>query len=112
MDVVYVDKLRQRRKEVEMTLRHLERQRREVEENTEWLDPVAYQNRVGLLARVTNWYRKERAQIDRSLHRVTEDRYGLCLGCHEPIEADRLDVYPEAEFCFDCEEYQERLKAG
>ena len=108
----YSDKLRQRRQEVEMTLRHLESERREVEANTEWLNQTAYQSRLNLLDRVTTWYRQEMGQIDQALGRARESRYGLCLACHEPIEADRLEVFPEAEFCLDCEEYRERLRTG
>jgi len=108
MDALYSDKLRQRRREIELTLRHLERERREVEQNTEWVDQSAYKNRINLLDRLTTWYREEIGQIEKVLGRAKESRYGLCLACHEPIEADRLDLYPQAELCSDCQEFRER----
>jgi RNA polymerase-binding transcription factor DksA len=108
MDAVYSDKLRERRREIELTLRHLERERREVDQNTEWVDETAYQNRVTLLNRLTTWYREEIGQIERALGRVKESRYGLCLACHEPIDAERLDSFPDTELCSDCEEFRER----
>ena len=112
MDAVYSDKLRERRREIELTLRHLERERRQVEQNTQWVDQTAYENRVNLLERLTKWYREEIGQIEKVLGRVKESRYGLCLSCHEPIESERLELYPEAEFCFDCEEFRERSHAS
>lgn len=110
--VTYSDRLRRRREQIEVTLRHIECERREVDENTDWLDQAAYESRVALLNGLTGWYLKEITQIDRALERVRQSRYGLCLACHEPIEADRLEVYPEAEFCSECQEYRERLKTG
>jgi DnaK suppressor protein len=109
MDAIYSDKLRQRRKDIELTLRHLERERREVEENTEWVDQAAYENRIGLLNKLATWYREEVGQIEKVLGRVTESRYGLCMSCHEPIEAVRLEMHPETELCFDCEGYRQAL---
>jgi RNA polymerase-binding transcription factor DksA len=79
MDAVYSAKLRERRREIELTLRHLERERLEVEQNTEWVDETAYRNRVMLLNRLTTWYREEIGQIEKALGRVKESRYGLCL---------------------------------
>ena len=59
--------LRQRRMEVEMTLQHLEREKRQVESNTEWLNYAAYKNRLRFLDRVTTWYRNEMVEIDSAL---------------------------------------------
>jgi len=90
-DITYSDKLRLRWIEVERTIRHLEKERREVEENTEWIDRAAYESRVSLLDGLTTLYRDEMQQIEKAHSRVEERRYGLCLACHEPIEADRLE---------------------
>jgi RNA polymerase-binding transcription factor DksA len=106
------ERLRRRRAEIGATLRYIEFQQREVEENTEWLDEAARESRIALLDRLTGWYLNELEEIDKALGRVAENRYGACLACQEPIEAERLESYPAAEFCFDCEEYRERLKAG
>ena len=99
--MTYTDKLQQRKKEIELTLQHLAKERHEVQENTEWIDQAAYEKRISLLDLLVKWYHEEMTKID-------ESRYGLCLACHEPIEADRLEISPEAEWCFDCEEIRDR----
>ena len=90
-------------------LQHLAKERHEVQENTEWIDQTAYEKRISLLDLLVNWYREEMIKIEDVLGRVQESRYGLCLACHEPIEANRLAIYPEAEFCFDCKEFRDRF---
>ena len=110
--ITYWDKLRLRAIEVERTIGHLEKELREVEENTEWVDRAAYERRVSLLDGLITLYRNEMEQIESAHSRVEERSYGLCLACHEPIEADRLEVYPAAQFCFDCQDYHERLRTG
>jgi DnaK suppressor protein len=110
--LTYWDKLRLRAIEVARTINHLEKERREVEANTEWVDKAAYESRVRLLEGLTALYRNEMEQIEKAHSRVEESSYGLCLACHEPIEADRLEIYPAAQFCFDCQNYRERLRTG
>ena len=65
-DITYSDKLRLRWIEVERTIRHLEKERREVEENTEWIDRAAYESRVSLLDGLTTLYRDEMQQIEKA----------------------------------------------
>ncbi|MPZ75384.1 MAG: hypothetical protein GEU77_02570 [Deltaproteobacteria bacterium] len=60
--------LRHRRMEVEITLRHLEKEKHQVESNTEWLNYAAYKSRVRFLDRVTSWYRNEMTEIDKALN--------------------------------------------
>ncbi len=110
--ITYWDKLRLRAIEVKRTIGHLEKELREVEENTEWVDRAAYERRVSLLDGLITLYRNEMEQIERAHSRVEERSYGLCLACHEPIEADRLEIYPAAQLCFDCQDYRERLRTG
>jgi DnaK suppressor protein len=103
------DKLRRRGIEVERTIRHLEKERREVEENTEWVDRAAYENRVRLLDGLTTLYRYEMEEIEKAHRRVEERSYGFCQACHEPIGTDRLEICPAAQFCFDCQDYRDRI---
>lgn len=105
------DRLRQRRKSIEITLRHVQRERDEVEQNTQWMDRGAYQNRLRLLDRLTRWYHEEIGQIDRLLGGSPSTSYGICAACHEPIEAERLEFNPHTELCAECEEYRETLRA-
>ena len=106
----YWDKLRLRAIEVERTIKYLGKERQEVEENSEWMDRGAYENRVSLLDGLITLYRNEMEQIEKAHSRVEERSYGLCLACHEPIDADRLGFYPAAQFCIDCQDYRERLR--
>ena len=103
------DTLRLRAIEVERTIRHFEKERREVEENTEWIDRAAYENRVRLLDGLASLYRYEMEEIEKAHSRVEEGSCGLCLACHEPIDPERLDIYPAAQFCFDCQDHRDRL---
>jgi len=106
------DKLRRRREQVAMTLRHIAKEQREVEQNTDWLDQAAYESRVKLLDRLSEWYVTEADQIDRALERIKKNYYGICMGCRHPIESERLESYPEAEFCSACQEAREGLQTA
>jgi DnaK suppressor protein len=105
----YVDQLHKRREQVDLTLQHIENEQKEAEQNTDWLDQAAYKSRIGLLDRLNEWYITEMEQIDSALDRVKQNRYGLCVACHNPIEGRRLDSFPEAAFCSACQEAREAL---
>jgi RNA polymerase-binding transcription factor DksA len=102
MDINYFDKLRSRKIEVKRTLRHLKNERRAVESNTDWVDRAAYESRIYMLDRLAAWYQNERHRIDDALNYGDPKRYGLCLSCHEPIEAEGLQLSPVTQFCIDC----------
>ena len=102
-----IDRLRNRREHVVMTLRHLDREYEQVEGNTEWLDRAAYENRTALLDRLNEWYLAEARKIDGALNRFDDNSYGNCLACHQAIDPARLETVPEAECCSDCEEFRE-----
>jgi len=108
----YLNKLKKRREVVIATLRHLENEQREVEENNDWLDHAAYESRVALLDRLTDGYLKESLEIERALSRINDRQYGFCAACHEPIETRRLHAFPEAEFCSGCKEMREGFDAA
>jgi RNA polymerase-binding protein DksA len=93
-----------------MTLRHVEKERNEAEENADWLDRAAYDSRIALLDRLSDWYTKEIDEIDKALDRVKQSKYGICLACHNPIETQRLEFFPEAAFCAACQETREGLQ--
>jgi RNA polymerase-binding transcription factor DksA len=61
---------------------------------------------------LTDWYRDETARIDDVLERGDQGRYGLCLACHEPIEAEHMRFCAETELCFGCQQNRERLGIG
>jgi len=105
----YSDRLRKRRAEIMTTMQHLEKERRVVDENHDWLDQAAYESRIGLLDRLASWYLDEIARIDQALIRIAENKYGICIGCHEEIEPKRLNITPEASFCAGCQELRENV---
>lgn len=41
-------------------------------------------------------------EVDAALKRLDDGSYGLCEGCHEPVEQERLMVDPVIRFCLDC----------
>ena len=105
-----IDQLRKRREQIVMTLQHIGREQEQVEQNTDWLDQAAYESRANLLDRLNDWYIEELDKIDKALNRIRQSQYGLCLGCHNPIGADRLDISPEAAFCGSCQEVRGQLE--
>jgi DnaK suppressor protein len=89
----------------------LEKEHREVERNTDWLDQAAYESRVRLLDRLAEWYFEELNKIDEALKRAEKNKYGSCAACHQPIESARLDAEPDTEFCAACQTVREELEA-
>jgi DnaK suppressor protein len=108
----YHDRLRNRRNEIMMTLEHVQKEQRAVDENKDWIDRAAYDSRIHLLDNLAEWYTNETARIDEALIRIAEGRYGLCIGCHNPIEPPRLETTPEAAFCAECQKAREALNAA
>src|SRR5215470_18509312 len=104
------NQLRKRREQVSMTLRHIEKEHEEAEQNTEWLDQAAYESRIGLLDCLSGWYIVEMAEIDGALDRIAQNQYGLCLACHNPIETERLELCPQTAFCNACQAAREELQ--
>jgi RNA polymerase-binding transcription factor DksA len=105
-----IENLTKRREQVTMTLQHIEKERNEAEENTDWLDRAAYDSRIALFDRLSEWYTQENDAIDKALDRVKQSNYGLCLACHNAIEGKRLEFFPEAAFCAACQETREGLQ--
>ncbi len=45
-------------------------------------------------------------QVLQARERLAQGSYGECLGCGEPIETQRLQALPAAEFCLACAQIQ------
>lgn len=58
-----------------------------------------------------NEARAEIAKISGALQRLDSGDYGACTECGMPIEAGRLKVYPYADECIDCAEFDEQRRA-
>lgn len=106
---VYCERLRRRRDEIMMTLEHVRKEQRTVDDNKDWIDHAAYESRVDLLDNLIDWYRKETARIDDALGRIAQGKYGFCLACHGRIDARRLETSPEAAFCTGCQSMREEV---
>jgi DnaK suppressor protein len=52
-----------------------------------------------------------RTQAEHALQRLDEGTYGNCEGCHKPIPAERLVVFPSATTCVACKSNRERRAA-
>ena len=104
---INVERLAKRREQLLMTLRHVEGEQKEVEQNIDWIDQAAYESRGALLDELNRGYRAEIKQIDKALERIEKHQYGNCAACHEPIDPKRLQVAPEAEYCGACAKFRE-----
>ena len=49
-------------------------------------------------------------KIDEALGRIKEGSYGYCLSCKKKIAKTRLKAIPQASFCRDCQEKEEKKK--
>ena len=54
-----------------------------------------------------NEARHELAKISSALQRLESGDYGLCIECGQPIKEGRLEVYPYADECIECAEFDE-----
>ena len=104
------DRLLQRRKSIDNTLQHIAKERRQVEQNTQWMDGLAYRNRLNLLDRLAHWYREEMGQIDQALGGSPQVRYRICADCREPIDPRRLEIEPHAKLCTECKEFRTSIR--
>jgi RNA polymerase-binding protein DksA len=50
--------------------------------------------------------------IDAALARIDQGVYGKCLDCGEVIPLARLDAYPTAERCTECQARRENFRGG
>jgi DnaK suppressor protein len=51
--------------------------------------------------------RRALTSIAAALRDMAEGRYGLCDGCGDPIQHERLRARPETRYCVSCQSHQE-----
>ena len=56
---------------------------------------------------LSNHARRLMVQIGDALRRIDAGTYGVCEGCGEAIEPDRLEVIPYATLCMTCKRREE-----
>ena len=57
-----------------------------------------------------NEAREELAKISAALQRMEAGEYGICVECGLEINAGRLEVYPYADECIECAEFDEHRR--
>ena len=108
----YQEKLLRRRQQLLTTTEHLEKEKEQFvgQREVEWLDQAWDENELRLLDRLSETYLWEIGRIERALDRILAGTYGLCLACHQPIEKERLEIFPETEFCLGCQDMREQFE--
>jgi RNA polymerase-binding transcription factor DksA len=69
-------------------------------------------NRLSSLDSLDNWYHRELIEVDNALARIDKGDFGMCLGCGSQIDPNWLEVFPEGEFCRNCEELRKWMELG
>jgi DnaK suppressor protein len=108
----YQEQLSSRRQEILSTLLRLEGESREIngERYFDWLDQARGESESRLLDRLTDGYLQEMGKIEKALRRILAGSYGRCAACSRPIGERRLDIFPAAEFCSECEGMREEFE--
>ena len=57
-----------------------------------------------------NEARAELRKISAALQRLDVGEYGICIECGLPINSGRLEVYPYADECIECAEFDEQRR--
>ena len=57
-----------------------------------------------------NEARSELVKISAALQRLESGDYGIWVECGVPIRPGRLEVYPDADECIDCAEFDEHRR--
>jgi len=55
---------------------------------------------------------EEMGHIEAAIARVDDDTFGYCLDCGEPIPEARLEAYPSAARCIDCQSRFEQARGA
>lgn len=57
-----------------------------------------------------NEAREELAKISAAIQRLESGEFGVCIECGLPINEGRLEVYPYADECIECAEFDEHRR--
>ena len=52
------------------------------------------------------------AEVEHALHKFEEGTYGVCDTCGQPVEAERLEVLPQANLCLNCKAQHSKNAKG
>ena len=95
-----------RRNKIASILENLEFREVEIRVRTLGHEDKLELNRLSSLDSLDDWYHRELIELDNALARLDKGDFGMCLGCGSQIDPNWLEVFPEGEFCRNCEELE------
>ena len=114
-----VERLRQKlefqRHETRQFLRHMERETKslDVEATQDSADRCIISVSKEALYERLSQRRTVLLLIEAALKRIADDSFGMCVGCGDKIQDQRLQALPWTQFCLRCQgELEERIGAS
>ena len=101
-----------RRNKIASILENLEFREVEMRVRTLGQEEKLELNRLSMLDSLDDWYHRELNQVDNALARIDKGNFGMCLGCGSAIDPNWLEVFPEGEFCRNCENLRRWMELG
>jgi DnaK suppressor protein len=74
------------------------------------LDRASEQFERDLALRMLDRDNKLIMKIKKALKKIDDESFGICEGCGEEIDLERLKLRPVTELCIGCKTHQERLE--
>jgi DnaK suppressor protein len=100
-------KLLQRKRDIEEELIALSKQHNPDSGAADPLDQAASASIEELAISLQKQQQKEYSRIVKALEMIEKGSYGICIDCGAPIEERRLQVYPDAMRCMECQRASE-----
>ena len=92
----------------------IEKTQKSIASYEEMTQPIAPENSIGRVSRMDainnksvqesalRNARKKLTQLQAQLHKIDDERFGLCAQCQRPIQTMRLVKLPESKHCIRC----------
>jgi len=96
-----IDKLKERRIELEMRLNKIEQNLR-MPHDRDSEEQALEREEDDVLKAFDENTREELQQIYNALDRVKRNEYGTCVTCENSIPVERLDILPYTDRCVEC----------
>ena len=99
--------LLKQKRQVERDISRFEKQlQAEVDPDIDEADPDMSLRTV--TAALLNNARRKIASIEQALSQVKSGGYGVCQGCGEQIDPERMEIFPQATHCVACQQKEEK----
>ena len=107
---VYRKRLLEKRDELLQKVSQSDQDGREADEEAtqDVADKAANAYTKEFLFHQSNDNRQILALVNEALDRIKEGTYGVCLECHEEVQAKRLEAVPWARHCIECQAKQDQ----